>query len=48
MHIEELAASIQPLSKEIISAAQKRFDNLIKPVGSLAQLENMRQKLNGP
>ena len=31
MHIEELAASIQPLSKEIISAAQKRFDNLINP-----------------
>ena len=40
MHIEELVMNIQPLSKEIIEAAQKRFDNLIKPVGSLAQLES--------
>ena len=47
MHIEELAASIQPLSKEIISAAQKRFDNLIKPVGSLAQLESMISRYAG-
>ncbi len=47
MHIEELAAKIQPLSKEIMAAAQKRFDNLIKPVGSLAQLESMTCRYAG-
>ena len=41
MHIEELVTKIQPLSKEITEAAQKRFDSLIKPVGSLARLESM-------
>ena len=47
MHIEELVTKIQPLSKEIIKAAQKRFDNLIKPVGSLAQLERMTTRYAG-
>jgi NaMN:DMB phosphoribosyltransferase len=47
MHIEELVTKIQPLSKEIIEAAQKRFDNLIKPVGSLAQLESMTTRYAG-
>ena len=47
MHIEELATKIQPLSKEILEAAQKRFDNLIKPVGSLAQLESMITRYAG-
>ncbi|MBR4907913.1 MAG: nicotinate-nucleotide--dimethylbenzimidazole phosphoribosyltransferase [Acidaminococcaceae bacterium] len=47
MHIEELATKIQPLSKEILEAAQKRFDNLIKPVGSLAQLESMTTRYAG-
>ena len=47
MHIEELITKIQPLSKEIIRAAQKRFDNLIKPVGSLAQLESMTARYAG-
>lgn len=47
MHIEELVTKIQPLSKEIISAAQKRFDNLIKPVGSLAKLESMTARYAG-
>ena len=47
MHIEELVTKIQPLSKEIIRAAQKRFDNLIKPVGSLAQLESMTARYAG-
>jgi len=47
MHIEELAARIQPLSNEIIKMAQKRFDSLIKPVGSLAQLESMTSRYAG-
>jgi NaMN:DMB phosphoribosyltransferase len=47
MHIEELVTNIQPLSREIIEAAQKRFDNLIKPVGSLAKLESMTTRYAG-
>ena len=47
MHIEELVTKIQPLSREIMDAAQKRFDNLIKPVGSLAQLESMTTRYAG-
>lgn len=47
MHIEELVTKIQPLSKEIIEVAQKRFDNLIKPVGSLAKLESMTTRYAG-
>lgn len=47
MHIEELVTNIQPLSDKIIEAAQKRFDNLIKPVGSLAQLESMTARYAG-
>ena len=47
MHIEELVTKIRPLSKEIMEAAQKRFDNLIKPVGSLAQLESMTTRYAG-
>ena len=47
MHIEELVTNIQPLSREIIEKAQKRFDNLIKPVGSLAQLESMTARYAG-
>ena len=44
MHIEELIASIQPLDKRIMEAAQARFDKLIKPVGSLAKLESMTSR----
>lgn len=47
MHIEELVTNIQPLSGKIIKAAQKRFDNLIKPVGSLAKLESMTTRYAG-
>lgn len=47
MHIEELVTNIQPLSRVIMEAAQKRFDNLIKPVGSLAQLESMTTRYAG-
>ena len=44
MHIEELATDILPLSRQLIDAAQTRFDNLIKPIGSLAQLERMTDR----
>jgi NaMN:DMB phosphoribosyltransferase len=44
MHIEELATQIIPLSRELEAAAQKRFDSLIKPVGSLAMLEEMTSR----
>lgn len=47
MHIEELVTKIQPLSSDIIKAARNRFDNLIKPVGSLAQLEDMTARYAG-
>ncbi|MBQ3365971.1 MAG: nicotinate-nucleotide--dimethylbenzimidazole phosphoribosyltransferase [Acidaminococcaceae bacterium] len=47
MHIEELVTKIQPLSGDIINASQKRFDNLIKPVGSLALLESMTSRYAG-
>ena len=47
MQIEELVTKIQPLSSDIIKAARKRFDNLIKPVGSLAQLEDMTARYAG-
>ena len=47
MHIEELAMNIQPLSKAVVEEAQQRFDNLIKPVGSLAQLEEMTSRYAG-
>ena len=47
MHIEELVTNIQPLSRDIMEAVQKRFDNLIKPVGSLAQLESMTTRYAG-
>ncbi len=39
MHIEEIIQSIVPPSAECRRLAQKRFDELIKPVGSLALLE---------
>ena len=47
MHIEVLVTKIQPLSSDIIKAARNRFDNLIKPVGSLAQLEDMTARYAG-
>ena len=47
MHIEELVTNIHPLNDELIKEAQKRFDNLIKPVGSLAKLESMTTRYAG-
>lgn len=41
MHIEEIIAKITPVDAGCAAAAQKRFDELIKPVGSLAKLEIM-------
>lgn len=41
MEIDVLAGTVQPVDKALIDKAQERFDNLIKPVGSLAKLEEM-------
>ncbi|MGE4588867.1 MAG: nicotinate-nucleotide--dimethylbenzimidazole phosphoribosyltransferase [Acidaminococcaceae bacterium] len=37
----ELVSSIKPLNREAINEARYHFDNLIKPKGSLAKLEDM-------
>ena len=41
MEIDVLAANVLPADRNLIAKAQERFDNLIKPVGSLAKLEEM-------
>ena len=41
MHIEEIINKITPLNEDCMKLAQARFDALIKPVGSLAKLEQM-------
>lgn len=47
MHIEEIVQKIVPADKTCIKLAQARFDALIKPVGSLAQLEKMTSRYAG-
>ncbi len=47
MHIEELIQKIVPIDKNCQKLAQARFDALIKPVGSLAQLEEMTSRYAG-
>ncbi|MGM9569995.1 MAG: nicotinate-nucleotide--dimethylbenzimidazole phosphoribosyltransferase [Phascolarctobacterium sp.] len=47
MHIEEIVQKIVPGNSECAKLAQARFDALIKPVGSLAQLEKMTAKYAG-
>lgn len=47
MHIEEIIAQITEIDKMCQSKAQERFDNLIKPVGSLAKLEEMVSRYAG-
>ena len=47
MHIEEIIQKIGPTDKECAKLVQARFDALIKPVGSLAQLERMTAKYAG-
>ncbi|MDY2637319.1 MAG: nicotinate-nucleotide--dimethylbenzimidazole phosphoribosyltransferase [Phascolarctobacterium sp.] len=47
MHIEEIIAKIVPGDATCAKLAQARFDALIKPVGSLAQLEKMTAKYAG-
>lgn len=46
-NIESLYKEIKPVNKEIASLAQKHFDQLIKPVGSLGKLEKMVSKYLG-
>lgn len=47
MHIEEIIEKIIPMDKNCAKLAQTRFDNLIKPVGSLAKLEEMTSRYCG-
>lgn len=44
MHIDEIIERIMPVDKECQQKAQDRFDALIKPLGSLAQLETMTSR----
>ncbi|MBQ9764522.1 MAG: nicotinate-nucleotide--dimethylbenzimidazole phosphoribosyltransferase [Phascolarctobacterium sp.] len=47
MNINEIVEQITPIDKECVAIAQKRFDDLIKPVGSLAKLEEMTSRYAG-
>lgn len=47
MHIEEIIQKITPANKNCAVMAQARFDALIKPVGSLAKLEEMTARYAG-
>ena len=47
MHIEEIIQKIVPADRGCMKLAQTRFDNLIKPVGSLAKLEEMTSRYCG-
>lgn len=47
MHLEEIITQISDLDKDAQIKAQERFDNLIKPVGSLAKLEEMVSRYAG-
>ena len=47
MHIEEIIQKITPIDENARQLAQERFDALIKPVGSLAKLEEMTSRYCG-
>lgn len=47
MHIEELIQKITPIDAKARQLAQGRFDALIKPIGSLAKLEEMASRYCG-
>ena len=44
MHIEEIIQKIVPADRGCMKLAQTRFDNLIKPVGSLAKLSAVAEQ----
>lgn len=47
MNINEIVEQITPIDEACVAKAQKRFDDLIKPVGSLAKLEEMTSRYAG-
>lgn len=47
MDINNIIEQIKPIDRQKVDAAQNRFDNLIKPVGSLAKLEEMVARYAG-
>ncbi len=47
MKLEQAIKSIKPLNKNIMEQAQKRLDNLTKPLGSLGRLEMIAKQIVG-
>ena len=47
MDINNIIEQIKPIDRQKAAEAQNRFDNLIKPVGSLAKLEAMVSRYAG-
>ena len=47
MDINNIIEQIKPIDRQKVAEAQNRFDNLIKPVGSLAKLEAMVSRYAG-
>ena len=47
MDINNIIEQIKPIDRQKVEEAQNRFDNLIKPVGSLAKLEAMVSRYAG-
>ncbi|MCC8158978.1 MAG: nicotinate-nucleotide--dimethylbenzimidazole phosphoribosyltransferase [Phascolarctobacterium sp.] len=47
MDINNIIEQIKPIDSQKVDEAQSRFDNLIKPVGSLAKLEEMVSRYAG-
>lgn len=45
--LEEVLQSIPPVDETLMDKAQKRLDNLTKPVGSLGRLEELAKRLVG-
>ena len=47
MKLEYVLKNIEPLNAQVMEAAQKKLDNLTKPLGSLGKLEGMAKRLAG-
>ena len=45
--LDDSLAAIEPLDKDAMRQARERHDQLVKPKGSLGQLENLAEQLAG-